>query len=150
MLLILDTSCISAFIRAGAVGLLLKITEKAKVAITQEVLHELKLSKNPKIKNFAHPGVSVEKAEGSIEEKYGIHSGESSVILLAKAKNAIAVIDDKRGRESAKKEGARVYGTAAILKIGLKRGIITKEEAIKIIDEGGLHLSEEMKKWLGG
>lgn len=152
MTAVLDTSCISAFVLADATGVLLKILEKHEIVITEQVFRELKLSKNEKLRNFSNPKVRVKNAKSDIASEYPIHIGEASVIMLAKETGALAVIDDKKAREAAQKEGVDFIGTATLLKIGVEKGIIKRSGAGKLLDEitaaGKLYLSGEIRKWI--
>ncbi len=152
MKVVLDTSCISSFIRINNVALLLSILGDHDVIITQQVEHELRLSKIGELKQFRHPMVKVENSPSEIAEKYSLHVGEASVIEYAKLNSALAVIDDKRARQAAESEGINFIGTAAILKFGIERGKIQKREAEKLINDitviGKLYFSPEVRKWI--
>jgi len=154
MIVVLDTSCISAFIRAGEVELLVRILEKHEIVLTEQVAHELKLSKLNDLRNFNHPKIKIRDVGSAIAEKYNIHIGEASVIMFAKENGALAVIDDKKAREAAKQEGVEFIGTATLLKLGLEKGAIKRKDADmlieKIIDSGRLYMTEEIKKWILG
>lgn len=152
MIVVLDTSCISAFVLADCVDVLLKILEKQRIVITEQVARELKLSKNENLRNFSHRKIDIKNAKSDIASKYPIHIGEASVIMLAKETGALAVIDDKKAREAAQKEGVDFIGTATLLKIGVEKGILRRDEAGKLIDAittaGKLYLSGEIRAWI--
>ncbi len=149
---VLDTSCISTFIRIDGVNLLVKILESNEIFITEQIAQELKLSKIEVLRNFNHQKIKIKSADSSIAEKYNIHIGEASVIMFAKKNNAFAIIDDKKARQAAIKEGIDFIGTATLIKLGIERKIIKKEEIEKILEEittkGKLYLSEEIIAWL--
>lgn len=152
MIVVLDTSCISTFIRIGEVELLLRIIGKNKAVITQQIAHELRLSKMEILKKFKHPRIQIRDAESTITLKYGIHIGEASVIMFAKAEKGIAVIDDKKAREVAEKEGVDFIGTATLIRLGVESGIIKKNELEnlleRIVTEGKLYLNKEVREWI--
>jgi len=56
---------------------------------------------------------------------YGLGAGEISTILLAKEHSAsLAIIDDKKARQLARKESVRVVGTIGILEESCRRNYI--------------------------
>ena len=149
---VLDTSCISTFIRINRVALLLKILDGHEMVITEQVYRELKVSQIEALKNFRHPKILIKNANSSITESYPIHIGEASVIMFAKVNNALAVIDDRKAREIAQKEGVEFIGSATLIKYGMEKGIIKKDEIDVLLEEittvGKLYLNEEIKKWI--
>jgi len=56
-----------------------------------------------------------------------IHTGEAEAITLAKRLNCWVVLDDSKAREIAKKEGLRVIGTAGLLKVMVRNGLIEEK-----------------------
>ncbi len=151
MIVVLDTSCISAFIRTNKVELLLEILDKHSVVITEQVQMELKLSKINLLRNFEHKKIEIKKARSELSG-HNIHIGEASVILFAKENSALAVIDDKKARTAAEEENIEYIGTATLLKLAISKAIITRKEMEKIIEEititGKLFLSQEIKNWI--
>jgi predicted nucleic acid-binding protein len=63
-------------------------------------------------------------------------SGELAVISLAKASNALALIDDRLARRVARKEGVALTGSAAVLLTAKARGHVP---AVKPILEAWAH-----------
>ena len=154
MIVVLDTSCISAFILCGRVETLLDILKGHEIVITEQVHYELMLSKKELLKNFRHSRISIQPAESAIADKYNIHIGEASVILLASAKGALAVIDDKRARKAANGEGIAFIGTATLIRLGLEKKTLTLSEAKRLIDQlttaGRLYLDQDILDWILG
>jgi predicted nucleic acid-binding protein len=65
----------------------------------------------------------------------GLHGAEIQVIALAKELGGIAILDDNVARKTAKIFNVEVHGTLYLLLRIYYRGIISKEEIKKIIDE---------------
>jgi len=66
----------------------------------------------------------------------GLHTGEMDVILLAKELDAdYAIIDERLGRRVAKALGLKVKGTLGVLLAAYQSGLISREEAEKIVEE---------------
>ncbi len=152
MIVVFDTSCISAFIRINRIELLIKILKSHQIVITEQVSRELKLSKLDSLRNFGHPKIEIKVADSNIAEHHHIHIGEASVIMFAKENNALAIIDDKKAREAAEQEGANYIGTATLLKLAKENGIVKKDEIKNLLEQitmiGKLYLSEEIVAWV--
>lgn len=56
---------------------------------------------------------------------WGIDAGETSAIALALEKGAAVLMDDKAGRSVAKHLGVTVIGTAGLLVLAKRRGLLT-------------------------
>jgi predicted nucleic acid-binding protein len=65
----------------------------------------------------------------------GIHKGEGNTILLAKKHKCSVLIDEEDGREVARVMGLKVRGSLYVLKKAVENGLISKDEAIKTLDE---------------
>jgi len=154
MIVVLDTSCISAFILAGRVGLLLDILKGHEAVITEQVRRELALSKKPLLKEFQHEKIRIIQAGSAIADKYDIHIGEASVISLAATAKGLAVIDDKKARKAAEAEGISFVGTATLIRMGIEKNLLNRSEAERLIGElisaGRLYMSQEIIDWILG
>lgn len=56
-----------------------------------------------------------------------LHTGEAEAITLAKRVNCWVALDDSKARRIAMKEGLRVIGTAGLLKVMMKEGLIEEK-----------------------
>ncbi len=150
MIVVFDTSGISAFILADELDALMKILKGHEIAITEQVRRELHLSKKERLRGFEHLEIKVIGAESSIADKYSIHIGEASVIMGVKklGDNGLAVIDDKKARRAADNEAIEFIGTATLLKLGIEKKILTPEQAESIAAAGKLYLSQEIRRWM--
>ena len=73
--------------------------------------------------------------------------GESETIALAKERNLSIIIDEKRGRKIAKGMGLKVIGLLGVVYLNVKKGFLTKDEAISFLDDAikhGYRISQKM------
>jgi len=84
--------------------------------------------------------VKTNKSLLSSAKTLGLEEAEIEVIQYAYQTKATALIDDEAAREFARILGVTVRGSLGVLLEGLKRGILTRKEALKKLDE----LSEVM------
>jgi predicted nucleic acid-binding protein len=69
-------------------------------------------------------------------EKYHIHKGEADSIQLAKETGAqLILMNERDGRNAAKKEGLKVKGSIGILFDALKAGTINEEGVLTILNK---------------
>ena len=135
-----DASPLICLAKAGKLYLLRELFER--VVIEEEVKREAivrgKEEGDPDalvIENAVKEGwIEVERIE---EEKRfsGIHKGEGNTILLAKKHKCLVLIDEEDGREVARVMGSKVGGSLYVLKKAIEKGLISKDEAIKTLDE---------------
>ncbi len=79
-------------------------------------------------------GWTIVKRVKNKKEFEGIHLGEASSILLAKELDVIVLIDEEDARVVARALGLKAKGTLYVLRKCVERGIISKKEAIEILD----------------
>jgi len=78
--------------------------------------------------------IVVERIEET-ESFHGIHKGEGNTILLCKKHDCLVLIDEEDGREVARAMGLNVRGSLYVLKRVVEEGLMSKEEAIKTLDD---------------
>ena len=71
----------------------------------------------------------------SLSETRGLHITDAEVLVIAKERGGIAVIDDEVARKTAKIYGISYVGTPYIVMRGVSQGLITKERAKQAINE---------------
>ena len=73
--------------------------------------------------------------------------GEAEALALAKQLDAVALIDERRGRKVAAKQGIRITGSSAILIKAKLAGVI--DEVAPLIDKLAMHgyrMSDDLKR----
>ena len=73
--------------------------------------------------------------------------GESEAIALAKEMDLSIIIDEKRGRKIAKGMRLKVIGLLGVVYLNVKKGFLTKDEAISFLDDAvnhGYRISQKM------
>jgi len=81
------------------------------------------------------------------ELKFLLDDGESEAIALSLEKKLPLVIDEKKGRKIAKNLSIKVLGLLGILYLNVKKKFLTKEEAIKFLNEAqknGYRISKQL------
>ena len=92
--------------------------------------------------------LEIKEPKGDVDQiikKHSIHFGEASSILLAKELSSLLLINERVGREAARKEGVKVKGTLGIIADGVKEEKISAASAITIL---GKFENEPDKFWL--
>ncbi|CAD6494173.1 MAG: hypothetical protein CHKLHMKO_00643 [Candidatus Argoarchaeum ethanivorans] len=78
----------------------------------------------------------IEVAKVEEEKSFsGIHKGEGNTILLAKKHKCLVLIDEEDGREVARAVGLKVRGCLYVLKNAVEKGLMSKDGAIRTLDE---------------
>ena len=135
-----DTTCL---IGLSAVSLLDLLDELYDVVVVPEAV----------VQEFGEPLPSWAKpAEGdpllvsALRQTLG--PGEAEVIAVAaQSTNALAVLDDKRARATARAMGVRLTGTLGILLRARREGRLpSMRAAIEVLGRAGFHLSSELKE----
>jgi predicted nucleic acid-binding protein len=109
------------------------------VIITPEVYHEVSLKQNAKnyLDNEINKGfISIKKySDDTIfrEINYILDSGESASIALAIEKKLPLIIDERKGRKFAQKQGIEIIGLVGILHFLYVDGRLNQEEILAII-----------------
>ena len=141
MIVVSDSTPLIQLAKAGRLDLLFSLYNK--ILITEDVYGEvveegLILEKEDAVIINKHIGKRIQiKNPGSssmhIIRKYSIHKGEAGSILLAQETNALLLMNERDGRNAAKSEGIKVKGSIGILFDALKKGVIDREEALRIL-----------------
>jgi len=98
-----------------------------RVYIPKKVYEELNAKYKVKLPNFFEV-VEVDKDELFKYLSKILDEGESEAIVLALKKNLPLIIDEKKGRKTAKNLGIKLIGLLGVLYINYEKGKINKSE----------------------
>ncbi|HFU75211.1 MAG TPA: DUF3368 domain-containing protein [Arcobacter sp.] len=110
----------------------------SKIIIPFSVYEEVNTKKPIVLPNF----ISVQKAQNSelLETlKLVLDLGESEAIALALELKSKLIIDEKKGRKIAMKQGLEIIGLLGVVYLNIKKGFLTKEEAKAFLEEALTH-----------
>lgn len=139
-MIVSDASPLIYLAKAGKLSLLKELFRK--VVIEEEVKRELIDQGKEEgafdallIEDAIKEGwIKIEKIED--DKKFtGIHKGEGNTIMLANGYKCLVLIDEEDAREVARAMGLKVRGCLYVLKEGVERGLLSKDEAIKTLDD---------------
>jgi predicted nucleic acid-binding protein len=116
-IVIADTSCLISLSRVGALYILPKLFNS--IVITKEVSIEFgdDVPEWINIQNTTNLSLLQELNRT-------LDIGESSAICLAFERNALLIIDEKKGRNRAKELGIDIIGTLGVLILAKRKGVI--------------------------
>lgn len=137
-----DASVLINFAKIRGLGLLVKAFEKPLV-ITSEVYAEAVergiQKKEPDallIQKAVSQGLIAVRKIGKKFEHPFLDSGEKSVIALALEKKfEVVCFDEAPARSAAKQVGLRPIGSLGVLAILLKNKLVSKKQALELLDE---------------
>lgn len=140
--LILDTSTIITLSELGSIRLLEELSRSSgvDVIIPPEVLVEITRSRSviPLTQNFFRVlQADTKSLPNDVPRRLG--TGERALIAIAheltkrSQETVIAVTDDKSARSKCEKIKVRVCGTLGLIELAKKLGIISKKDALELI-----------------
>ena len=144
MIVVSDSTPLIHLAKAGCIEILFGLYKEILITneVYREVVEEGKLLENEDawiIEKYLSKGFHVMSPASSSEyliEKYFIHRGEADSIQIAKETGAqLLLMNERDGRNAAKREGLKVKGTIGLLFEALKTGIITEEEVLSILGQ---------------
>lgn len=149
-----DTGPLIGLARIGRLNLLRRLFRT--IAIPPQVFHELKLSSDrpgtkPILKAIDSGWIKLEKIKNPAKSRrlpLLVDAGEADAIMLALEQNApMLIIDDKRGRRTAKNLKLPLLGTGGVL-IAAKRVGHLKEvtSVLNDLTKAGYHISPSLSK----
>jgi predicted nucleic acid-binding protein len=145
MIVVSDTSPITALLRVGAEGLLTRLF--TEVVIPSAVRDELLRSHSP-----LPPWLRVEVVQNLDQARqYArvVDIGEAEAIELALELHADRLlIDDRKGRQLAAKEGIPVIGLLGVVLLSKRRNLIPSARILldQIEREAGMYLDRDLKE----
>lgn len=149
--IISDTSSLIILTKLGRLALLNHIFEK--VFIPKRVAIELQAKEDSVYYTIMQSSL-FELAESKDNELLSILDdlldyGESEALVLAKERELILLIDEKKGRKIAKEMGIKIIGFLGVLLINYRHNQLNKNEIVEILhqaDQLGFRLSKKLKE----
>jgi len=142
MIVVSDSTPLIHLSKIDALHLIKKLYQKCY--ITQTVYNETIVEgqkfghlDSDLIKNALGNWLEIKDSTGDVArlvKKHSIHLGEAASILLAKELSSLLLINERDGREAAKKEGVKVKGTLGIIADGVKEQKISAASAIEMLE----------------
>ena len=117
-----------------------------KIIIPSAVYDEISVKRVIELPAF----ISVQKAQDTDvlkSLKQLLDLGESEAIALALELESKLIIDEKKGRKIAMRQGLEIIGLLGIVYLNIKKGFISKEEAKGFLDEAlnhGYRISQQL------
>lgn len=144
MIVVSDTSPLTALLTVGEAGLLTKLF--TEVVIPEAVRDELLRSHSPPP---AWLRVAAVKNSGETLRMAGVvDMGEAEAIELAKELHADRLlIDERKGRRLAIQEGVPIIGLLGVLLLAKRQQLIPSARALlqRLEHEAGMYLSEDIR-----
>lgn len=140
-IVIADASCLIALDNISETELLRKLY--TQIFVTPEVAYEVGRS----LPTWVHQRSSSNQA--LIDQlSDSLEIGEASSIALAlELKDCLLIIDEKKGRRTAKQLGIDITGTFGVVMKGLEDGLIrTPESIVERLESAGFRISDFLKE----
>ena len=149
--LVLNSSTLIVLYELNRLDLLKKLEKKFKVSIPSTVAEEMK---NSPI-NLDHSlvvQVNINNISSNLQPYIiGLGHGELGALALAyklrSKREAIVITDDEKARKTCQRLNIKVRGTVGLIKIAYEHNIISKEQAINLINqikETSLYITDQI------
>lgn len=154
MIVVSDTTPVISLMKAGQLELLRQLFEVVYIpeAVYRELTdneafsEEVRMVQECEFLNIQK--VDNGKSVAILQNFTGLDAGESEAIILADEINSdVLLMDERKGRQVAKKLGIRITGTIGILAQAFDEGMLTKEDVARCIErlkESGIRISEKL------
>lgn len=138
---IADTSCLIVYDKIQGLDILRKTF--SELVITQQVREEFGV-----LPDWLNVSVIEENDELYLELLKSLGQGEaSSIVLASQTKDSLLVIDEKKGRLAAMKNGISIIGSLGVLVEAKRKGVVASvRDTITKIEQTNFRVSESIKK----
>lgn len=154
MIVVSDTTPVISLMKAGQLELLRQLFGVVYIpeAVYQELTNNEAFSEETRMVQECE-FLYVQKVDNGksvtiLQNFIGLDAGESEAIILADEMNSdVLLMDERKGRQVAKKLGIRITGTIGILTQAFDEGMLTKndvERCIERLKESGIRISEKL------
>lgn len=148
MIVVADTSPINYLVLIDAIGVLPALYKN--IVVPPAVYAELQAAETPqKVRDFVKTlpfWFNVKQLNVSIDSELSeLDAGEREAIALVEELNADAlIIDERAGREQARKRGIFIIGTLGILNSAAEKGLLDLPDALEKIQQTSFRASEKL------
>ena len=145
MIVVSDTSPVTALLTVGKADLLRTLF--SDVVVPEAVRDELKRS-HPRLPDWLRV-VRVQDRERAEAYRHEVDPGEAEAIALARELGADRLlIDERRGRKLAVREGVSVIGLVGVVLLARSRGLIPSARDLlqRLESEAGVYLTPELRE----
>ena len=148
MIVVADTSPINYLVLIDAVGVLPELYEN--IIVPNAVFEELQAAETPeKVREFVKVlpvWFAVKQAAVLLDSELSeLDAGEREAIALVEELNADAlIIDERAGREEAKRRGIFIIGTLGILNSAAEKGLLDLPDALEKLQQTSFRASEKL------
>ena len=154
MIVVSDTTPIISLIKTGQLEILRKLFGAVYIpdAVYQELTENKTYAEEARIVQESgflfREEVDNKKSVMILRNFTGLDTGESEAIILADEKQSdVLLMDERKGREVAKKMGIKIAGTMGILAQAFDEKILTKkdiERCIECLKENEIRISQKL------
>jgi len=146
MIVISDTGPINYLLAIGHIDLLPRLF--GRIVLPAAVVAELQSAEAPQINHIWTanlPAGFVVRSASRLDESIDLDAGEREAVCLAEELRAVAVlIDEKKGRQVARRRGLAVVGTLGVLERAAVLGWLDIETAMAKLRETNFFVSDDL------
>jgi predicted nucleic acid-binding protein len=148
-IVVADSGPLIALSRIGQLELLPQLFGRVQIpsAVWREVTQGAGEGRSGAAEVRAAPWIDVVSADEASVAGYAliVDEGEAAAIVVAKACDALLIIDDDRGRRLALRLGLRIKGTLGILVLAKRRGLLARvRPLIDALPRCGVYVSQRL------
>lgn len=149
VVVIADSGPLIALSRIGQLELLPQLFGRVQVpsAVFREVTQGAAEGRSGAAEVRAASWIDVVSADEATSSAYSllVDEGEAEAIAVARARNALLIIDDDRGRRLALRVGLQIKGTLGILVLAKRRGLLAHvRPLIEGLSQRGVYVSQRL------
>jgi len=144
VIVVTDTSALNYLVLVGQVDVLPALFDE--IHAPEEVVREFQDERAPEAVRVwvasLPPWLRVSRPAGPFTAEPRIHAGEAHAVALAMELGATTVvIDERHGREFARRQGLTVVGTLSILELAAERGLVDLPIVIRALQQTSFRIA---------
>ncbi len=149
LIVVADSGPLIALSRVGQLELLPQLFHRVQIpnAVWREVTQGAAEAGRARQRSARRAGLNVVPTNEPTAAAYAllVDEGEAAAIAVARAHDALLIIDDDRGRRLALRLGLRIKGTLGILVLAKRRGLLERvRPLIETFPQRGIYVSQHL------